>query len=124
MSPLLELLGLSTDATVVDTVAIELHKPTDIDNVAYSYTGILKSDGTFSASFPTAAPHNYYIVIKSRNCIDTWSADSIQVNDGTTYDFSSVQKQAYGSNMFNLGDGNFRDNQRRYKPGWFNRQIR
>jgi len=70
--------------------------------------GTLKTDGTLSATFNTAAAGSYYIAVKGVNILQTWSAAPQTV--GTTplsYDFSSDASQAYGSNMREIETGVF-----------------
>ncbi len=62
---------------------------------------------TFSGSFKffNAPNGNYYIVIKHRNTIETWSRSGGEVfTYGTTmnYDFTVSSTQAYGSNMIQV----------------------
>ena len=51
-----------------------------------------------------AAPGNYYIVVKTRNAIETWSSNPHSFNAGTIiYDFTTDSSKAYGSNMIKKG---------------------
>ena len=106
MSPLLHLLGGTAGA--VDTVIVELDSASAPYNVAYTTTGILQSDGTLACKFPGAAKDNsFYISIKHRNSLETWSAGSLLLALSNSYDFTSGAGQAYGSNMIGLGDGKY-----------------
>jgi hypothetical protein len=50
--------------------------------------------------------NNYYIVVKHRNSIVTWSAMPVSMsNAGVSYDFSSSPTQAAGDNMKDDGTG-------------------
>ena len=43
---------------------------------------------------------SYYLVIKHRNSIETWSATGVQFTSGNlTYDFTSTSDKAYGNNL-------------------------
>ncbi|MBK8982655.1 MAG: hypothetical protein IPM38_10130 [Ignavibacteria bacterium] len=56
----------------------------------YYFTGI--SDGV-----------NYYIVLKHRNSIETWSASAQSFTSGIlNYDFTSSISQAFGNNMIQI----------------------
>lgn len=60
----------------------------------------LTFNGTFV--FSNAASGVYYLVIKHRNCLETWSkSGGVTINRGsvTDYDFTSSASQAYGSNL-------------------------
>ena len=103
MSPLLHLLGAAS-ATAVDTVNIELHDSGNTHDSLYAYIGVLNTNGSLVCTFPGAASGNYYIVVKHRNSLETWSASVIAVTSGGSYNFTSGAGQALGS-MHNLGGG-------------------
>ena len=58
-----------------------------------------------TANFYSAADAtNYYIAVKHRNGLQTWSASGQSFSGGTlTYDFTSAATQAYNSNMIQVG---------------------
>src|SRR5204862_213836 len=87
MSPLLHLLG-ATNGTAVDTVITELHRSTDPWDVLYAYTGVVQSNGNLVATFPSTATGSYYIVVKHRNSIATWSASPQTITSNGLYDFT------------------------------------
>lgn len=79
--------------TAVDTLKILL----DTNGYGYGYTNWSQiSTGV-----------GYYIVIEHRNSLQTWSADSVtgfsRVTGTRTYDFTSAQDKAYGSNLLLVG---------------------
>ena len=102
-----------TDAT--DSIEVNLWSQSAVTaNIApdYSEKVILHSDGTASVNFPTAIAGNYYIAVKHRNSMETWSKDSIAMATGTTsYNFSDSLSKAYddGINppMQDMGGGVF-----------------
>ncbi len=95
-------------ASIADTITVELHVANGTFDLAYSVTDTISVNGTASISFPGAAVGNYYyIVLKHRNSLETWSADSVLISSSLSYDFSSAATQAYGSNMVDLGSGVF-----------------
>jgi hypothetical protein len=74
----------------------------------FSLADTLSTTGHAKLHFPTGAVGNYYyIAIKHRNSIETWSSDTIQMNTNTNYDFSSGAGQAYGNNVIDDGTGIF-----------------
>ncbi|NHM07171.1 hypothetical protein G4D82_08050 [Flavobacterium sp. CYK-4] len=94
-------------ADEVEDLTIELHDATSYALVDTAI-GTLKTDGTLTCTFNTAAAGSYYIVVKGSNIIETWSATAQAV--GTTplsYDFSSGASQAYGDNMREIETGVF-----------------
>jgi len=95
----------SSGTMVSDTVRIELHNSTtpfaevDHDSVVLSTTG--QGTGIFRAA---ANGTPYYIVIKHRNTIETWSASAQTFTSSSlTYDFTTAANKAYGSNMIQKG---------------------
>jgi hypothetical protein len=74
-----------------------------------SQTGILKTDGSIVVSFSSPVVNNsyYYIRVTHRNHIETWSSMPGLFNGVTFYDFSTSSAKSYGSNQYDLGDGNY-----------------
>lgn len=94
--------------TIADTIAVELHQNASPYNLVYSARGTLSTSGIAAISFPFGASGNsYYIVVKHRNSIETWSASPIMFSASTSYTFSTSASQAYGSNLSNIGSGKF-----------------
>jgi hypothetical protein len=95
-------------STVADTITVELHGTTGTFDMLYSVTDTIGTDGVSNLSFPGAVVGNYYyVVVKHRNSLETWSGDSLLMGASTSYNFSSSATQAYGSNMVDLGSGVF-----------------
>ena len=70
--------------------------------------GVLNTNGTAAIAFPNSAIGNsYYIAIKHRNSIETWSAAPVAISNHTIYNFTTSASQAYGANLSNLGKGVF-----------------
>jgi parallel beta-helix repeat protein len=59
-----------------------------------------------AATFSSAANGNYFLVVKHRNCVETWSASAITFSKGSTasYDFTDAQTKAYGSNLIQVSE--------------------
>lgn len=87
-----------------DTIHVELRAASAPATIVDSVNTILHTNGSATCIFPTAVPAGYYyIVVKHRNTIETWSADSVQVNSSSfSYNFSTAASQAYGSNQIEL----------------------
>ncbi|MFN9114089.1 MAG: hypothetical protein ACK5XN_28820, partial [Bacteroidota bacterium] len=91
----------------VEVMTVNLHDATTYALVDTA-TGTLKTDGTLSVTFNTAAAGSYYVAVKGVNMIETWSADPLAVGAAPlSYDFSSAATQAYGSNMTEIEPGVF-----------------
>jgi hypothetical protein len=98
MSPVL--LNQSTGSSVgdVDTITVELRSVAGV--LVNSATSILHTNGSASATFLNTPIGSYYIVIKHRNALETWSATTQLVNgNALLYDFSNSISKAYGNNL-------------------------
>ena len=89
-----------------DTLKAELRNSTS----PYAPTSVSQSvidSVTFlgNFNFPHVSPANYYLVIYGRNSLETWSANTISVINGTknTYDFTTGFSKAYGGNLDSTG---------------------
>jgi lysophospholipase L1-like esterase len=115
-------LGISSDSMAVDSIQINLWKPSNINFATpdYSVNGILKKNGLLSIEFPgDITGRFFYFSVKHRNSMEIWSSDSVQVSNNMLYDFTdnilntfsdganSPQKQG-SNNIFSLygGDAN------------------
>jgi hypothetical protein len=97
--------GVGSSSTDVDTVTIELHDATSYALVT-STTAMLQTNGIAVANFSTTAVGSYYLVVKHRNSLETWSALPYSFGGATTtYDFTSAANKAYGNNMIQLESG-------------------
>jgi photosystem II stability/assembly factor-like uncharacterized protein len=87
---------------VSDTVTVELRNSTSpYALVDQGKTVLTPGVGYGSVDFNTAGSGSYYIVVKHRNALQTWSAAPVAMTAGGNhnYDFTSALTQAYGSNM-------------------------
>lgn len=87
--------------TAQDTITVELRNSSFPFALIEEKKVLLNTNGETSVRFNNAdngVP--YYLVIKHRNSIETWSANPIQFNSGfADYDFSTTQNKAYGNNL-------------------------
>lgn len=91
--------------TIADTITVELRNASS-QALSYSATSILSTNGLSNISFAgEVSGASYFIVIKHRNSIATWSANPVLFSASTSYSFSSSDAQAAGSNLVNLGNG-------------------
>ena len=86
---------------VADTVTAELRRAITPYALLESKKVFLNTSGFGKANFSSVVEGTpYYIVIKHRNSIETWSAAGQSFGGGIlNYDFTTAQSQAYGSNM-------------------------
>jgi hypothetical protein len=89
------------------TVTVQLRNSTTPYALVDQETGTLSTAGVGSFQFlGTTNGSSYFIVVKSWNTIETWSATAQTVaSNSLTYDFTSAQAQAYSSNMKLAGTG-------------------
>jgi hypothetical protein len=91
-----------------DTVTVELRSSGSPYALVESQKTLLNSTGYSAIPYTSVlASTPYWIVVKHRNSVETWSAATNSFAAGSiTYDFTSAQAQAYGSNMV-LKDGEY-----------------
>lgn len=76
--------------TVSDSITVELHQATSPFSLVHSRKETLNLNGFGSFQFPSSVIGNsYYIVIKHRNSIETWSKIPVTFGILTNYDFSN-----------------------------------
>jgi hypothetical protein len=97
------------NAPSCDTVTIELFNASTPFSKVYSVKGIISNSGNGSFSLPPAFyGGSFYLAVKHRNSLETWSAVPIILNATTvSYDFSTAPNKAYGNKLKNLSDGRF-----------------
>ncbi len=85
--------------TATDSIEVNLwSQAAVVANIApdYSEKVILNNDGSALVSFSTATTGYYYIAVRHRNTMETWSKDSVDFTGGSViYDFSTSLTQAY-----------------------------
>jgi hypothetical protein len=94
---------------ICDTITVELHNSTSPFDKTISLKGVLNTNGNCILNFPSFVSGNsWYIVVKHRNSLETWSSSAILFNNATiNYDFTTALNKAYGNNLKNLNDGRF-----------------
>src|SRR5207245_7496676 len=71
----------------VDTVTVELHNTTSPYATVETYKGLLKTDGTIVCPFScNALGNSYYIAVRHRSAVETWSAAPVSFTATTSYD--------------------------------------
>jgi hypothetical protein len=79
-----------------DTITIELRDDADPGITVASAVTLLMTDGSASATFEADAG-NYWVVIKHRNSVQTWTPNPIAIP--SSYDFTVAANKAFGDNM-------------------------
>ncbi len=100
--------GAPNPTNHTDTITVELHNATSPYALAQSAQVILLTDGTATCTFPAAVIGTYYyIVVKHRNSIETWSSNPVLCTSAFSYDFTDNVNKAYGDNLAELEAGIF-----------------
>jgi hypothetical protein len=90
----------SGSLTAADNITVEFHDATAPYALAASSTVMLNTDGSSTVTIPgSLIGGSYYIAIKHRSAIETWSANPVSLTAVTNYDFTTSSSQAYGDNM-------------------------
>jgi len=94
-------------AGIADRIAVELHEELSPYNLVWEKTDVeLTTAGTAVISLPAAHGGNYYIAVKHRNSIYTWSSTPVPfAASPISYDFSDAATKAFGDNQQTLGGG-------------------
>jgi M6 family metalloprotease-like protein len=93
--------GYQFAGNVADQITVELHAAT----IPYSlvegpFIVDLNTDGTAAVSIPSHLNASYYIVVKHRNNVETWSSMPVSFSGSSiNYDYSSSASQAFGNNQ-------------------------
>ncbi len=88
--------------TVSDSVRVYLRNSASPYSLADSAKGLLSSSGNVSFSFSNLTSGQYYIVIKHRNSIETWSrqgGETIASGSIVNYIMSDQITKAFGNNL-------------------------
>jgi hypothetical protein len=99
--------GVGLSETEVDAITVELRDAQN-GNLVASEIATLHTDGTALAAFTSAPNGLFYLAVKYKNTIETWSA-SPQLVGATplNYDFTTSFSQAYGGNLIEVEPGVF-----------------
>jgi hypothetical protein len=90
MRPVLFNQGVNPSTSVMDTINIELRNPSNVSQIIATRRSEVNTSGISTYSLPGSLIGNsYYIVVKYRNAIETWSKNPILINANTTFDFST-----------------------------------
>lgn len=106
MRPALMNQGVNSDSTITDTVEIQLRGTTSPYDLVKSTKAVLHTNGNLSCKLnPSLFGHSYYLVLRHRNTVETWSALPVPLNNNSSYNFSTADTQAYGSNQVQVQTG-------------------
>jgi hypothetical protein len=95
----------SLPGTACDTIQIELRQSTTPYNVVSSSTQVIQTNGILTFGGTATIGQSYYVVLKHRNGLQTWSAAPVLLGQNTFYDFTSAANKAYGNNQSEVESG-------------------
>ena len=83
--------GLSSDSTMCDSIIVELRNPASPYGIAASMNTVVNTKGLAAIIFPNfVLNQSYYVVVRHRNSIETWSKNPVLFNNQvTSFDFTS-----------------------------------
>ena len=107
MNKVQDVSGSKFPGDVVDTLCVELRYPTAPYNLYMKNTGIsFNTDGSSQVNIPVNFSGSYYIVVKHRNSLETWSSLPVSFSSPiVNYSFTATAAAAYGNNLKNMGSG-------------------
>lgn len=95
--------GVLMNGLIADSVLVELRDSVFPFAVIKSFNTIVTTTGDVIINMPPDTG-SYYIVVKHRNALETWSALPVTLNPNyILYDFTTGANKAYGSNQKDLG---------------------
>ena len=98
--------GVSANTSITDSVTVQLRNTTSPYAVVASVKPLLNLNGTTVCTFTPSVSGSYYIAVRHRNGIQTWSASPVLFSTSpVNYDFTTAANKAYGNNMMQLAAG-------------------
>ncbi len=89
----------------VEELTVTLHDQNNFEVISTT-TGNLHTDGTLQAIFSSSPSGAFYISVKGRNMVQTWSAvPQVVGSNPLFYDFTDASSKAYGNNMIEVATG-------------------
>ncbi len=87
--------------TIADTLSILLANAVSPWAYVYQAHGLaISSAGSVSLTVPASYAGSYYIVVRHRSSVETWSASAVSfAGSNVTYNFTGSAAQAFGSNL-------------------------
>lgn len=93
-----------TSTSLSDNITIDLRDTIYPFTKLYTKSGIIDVSGNLIVNFPNQiSGRSYYLVVRHRNSIETWSGATIRVNFvNNNYDFTDASSKAFGDNLKNI----------------------
>jgi hypothetical protein len=97
--------GEQFGGAIADKISLELHQSTaPFNQIGLALPANLLTSGYAQSMATTPLPESFYIVVKQRNSIETWSSVPVTPTNGLVkYDFTQQINAAYGNNLKPIG---------------------
>jgi len=106
MDPTHDELGPHFGAGIADLITIELHNSFSYNIIEYTATNVeLSTSGLANIDVPPSFSGNYYITVKSRNSIQTTSANPVSFALPVVDYAFDLPSKAFGGNLLQMIDG-------------------
>lgn len=92
----------ASPSLITDSITVELHNATSPYAIAFQTKTLIKQNGDIKINGLGTMGQSYYIVLKHRNAIETWSAVPNTISEITNYNFTTAANKAYGDNMIEV----------------------
>jgi hypothetical protein len=102
MNPMLYNLNQIADSSIVDIVNIKIWHPDDLSESTptFSTNAQINKNGLVNIFLPSSLSGGfYYISINHKNSIEIWSANTVKLLGGSSYDFSNSLSKAYSNGI-------------------------
>ena len=85
-----------------DSLIIQLRGSVAPYTVVYQTKEIIQTNGMIDVKPTVQAGQSYYIVLKGRNILETWSASPVTLASVTNYDFTTSANKAYANKQVQM----------------------
>jgi len=80
--------GEDVHPDIADSIIVELRNPSSPEIIVASKTVLVKTNGKALVYLPNlVSGGSYYIVVRLRNAIETWSKTPVLISPGSSYNF-------------------------------------
>ncbi len=91
--------------TECDTITVQLRLSSAPYTLVSESKSILQTNGQLIFSGTAVIGQSYFVVLKHRHAIETWSVNTVLLSGNTTYDFTTGANKAYGDNQIEIDPG-------------------
>ncbi len=107
-------LALNNILNASDSISVGLWSPSALNNTNpnFKFNALMHQNGSATINVPlTGLGNAYYLALKHRNSIETWSSNPIAISNNLSYDFTTGADKAFSDginpSMKQMPDGKF-----------------